>query len=80
MGWKDDKTQGSRHHIVLSVCFRGVIVFWCLSVLHARICRCSLSLCLKQTPVTDMTAILVSSLNCRSIAADESVRGDVPDY
>lgn len=32
------------------------------SVFHARICCRSLSFCLKQTPVTDMTAILVSSL------------------
>lgn len=36
------------------------------SVLHACIRRCSLSFCLKQTPVTDMTAILVSSLTAEA--------------
>lgn len=36
------------------------------SVLHACVCSCSLSFCLKQTPVRDMTAILVSSLTAEA--------------
>lgn len=64
--WKNDKSREIRTPYCCPHLLEGVIVFLVTSVLHAPICRCSLSLCLKQTPVRDMTTILFSSVTAEA--------------
>lgn len=73
MGWKNDKSQGMPHHIVLRVHSGRWLCFWRLPFRTLTSAAVHRPFCLKQTPVTDIDCDTCQLTQRRSSAADERV-------